>query len=128
MGMSENKNFREQIKSLNYDLDLERKNMNLEIEKAQSLEAQLHRVKTDLALSKDSVDLLKSEVKSFDFKLKSTKEEMLSGNRTQIQAERAEADKLREHMKTVTSSMASKHLMRSSGCFLRFGYWEVSAR
>ena len=79
------KNFREQIKSLNYDLDLERKNINLEVEKAQSLEAQLHRVKTDLALSKDSVDLLKSEIKSFDFKLKSQKEELLNNNRNQLQ-------------------------------------------
>ena len=74
---------------MNYDLDLERQNKNIEIEKCQALEGQLQRVKTDLSLAKDSVELLKSEIKSFDFKLNSQKEEIMNSNKTQLQGKSA---------------------------------------
>ena len=108
-------------------MDLERQNKNIEVEKSQALEGQLERVKTDLSLAKDSVDLLKSEIKSFDFKLNSQKEEIMNSNKAQLHgkltsgshcnlflAERAETDKLREQMSKMQERLNVTELETSS--------------
>ena len=82
--MEENKNFREQVQSLEESLELALKNVKNETERNVALEANIHRLKTELATARDSIDLLKSEIKSFEFKLKNQKEEILALSRNQV--------------------------------------------
>ena len=92
--MEENKNYREEIKKLEEEKSSIQKNMKSEIEKTSGLNNQIDRLTTDLNGAKEQIELLKSENKSFEFKLKNQREEIINSSRNQLQAERMESQQV----------------------------------
>ena len=92
--MEENKNYREEIKKLEEEKSSIQKNMKSEIEKTSGLNNQIDRLTNDLNGAKEQIELLKSENKSFEFKLKNQREEIINSSRNQLQAERMESQQV----------------------------------
>ena len=92
--MEENKNYREEIKKLEEEKSSVQKNMKSEIEKTSGLNNQIDRLTNDLNGAKEQIELLKSENKSFEFKLKNQREEIINSSRNQLQAERMESQQV----------------------------------
>ena len=92
--MEENKNYREEIKKLGEEKSSIQKNMKSEIEKTSGLNNQIDRLTNDLNGAKEQIELLKSENKSFEFKLKNQREEIINSSRNQLQAERMESQQV----------------------------------
>ena len=92
--MEENKNYREEIKKLEEEKSSIQKNIKSEIEKTSGLNNQIDRLTNDLNGAKEQIELLKSENKSFEFKLKNQREEIINSSRNQLQAERMESQQV----------------------------------
>ena len=92
--MEENKNYREEIKKLEEEKSSIQKNMKSETEKTSGLNNQIDRLTNDLNGAKEQIELLKSENKSFEFKLKNQREEIINSSRNQLQAERMESQQV----------------------------------
>ena len=92
--MEENKNYREEIKKLEEEKSSIQKNIKSEIEKTSGLNNQIDRLTSDLNGAKEQIELLKSENKSFEFKLKNQREEIINSSRNQLQAERMESQQV----------------------------------
>ena len=92
--MEENKNYREEIKKLEEEKSSIQKNIKTEIEKTSGLNGQIERLTNDLNGAREQIELLKSENKSFEFKLKNQREEIMNSSRNQLQAERIESQQV----------------------------------
>lgn len=92
--MEENKNYREEIKKLEEEKSSIQKNIKSEIEKTSGLNSQIDRLTNDLNGAREQIELLKSENKSFEFKLKNQREEIMNSSRNQLQAERMESQQV----------------------------------
>ena len=92
--LQENKNYREEIKKLEEEKSSIQKNIKSEIEKTSGLNNQIDRLTNDLNGAKEQIELLKSENKSFEFKLKNQREEIINSSRNQLQAERMESQQV----------------------------------
>ena len=92
--MEENKNYREEIKKLEEEKSSIQKNIKSEIEKTSGLNGQIERLTNDLNGAREQIELLKSENKSFEFKLKNQREEIMNSSRNQLQAERMESQQV----------------------------------
>ena len=92
--MEENKSYREEIKKLEEEKSSIQKNIKSEIEKTSGLNGQIERLTNDLNGAREQIELLKSENKSFEFKLKNQREEIMNSSRNQLQAERMESQQV----------------------------------
>jgi len=114
--MEENKNYREEIKKLEEEKSSIQKNIKSEIEKTSGLNNQIDRLTSDLNGAKEQIELLKSENKSFEFKLKNQREEIINSSRNQLQAERMESQQvtagLRNQFKSTFSFHSSSILLK----------------
>ena len=109
--MEENKNYREEIKKLEEEKSSIQKNIKSEIEKTSGLNNQIDRLTNDLNGAKEQIELLKSENKSFEFKLKNQREEMINSSRNQLQAERMESQQVTAGLR---NQFKSSHFLKFS--------------
>ena len=109
--MEENKNYREEIKKLEEEKSSIQKNMKSEIEKTSGLNNQIDRLTNDLNGAKEQIELLKSENKSFEFKLKNQREEIINSSRNQLQAERMESQQVTAGLR---NQFKSSHFLKFS--------------
>ena len=86
------------------------------MKKTSGLNNQIDRLTSDLSGAKEQIELLKSENKSFEFKLKNQREEIINSSRNQLQAERKEWKQvtagLRNQFKSTFSFHSSSILLR----------------
>ena len=109
--MEENKNYREEIKKLEEEKSSIQKNIKSEIEKTSGLNNQIDRLTSDLNGAKEQIELLKSENKSFEFKLKNQREEIINSSRNQLQAERMESQQVTAGLR---NQFKSSHFLKFS--------------
>ena len=109
--MEENKNYREEIKKLEEEKSSIQKNIKCEIEKTSGLNNQIDRLTSDLNGAKEQIELLKSENKSFEFKLKNQREEIINSSRNQLQAERMESQQVTAGLR---NQFKSSHFLKFS--------------
>ena len=109
--MEENKNYREEIKKLEEEKSSIQKNIKSEIEKTSGLNNQIDRLTNDLNGAKEQIELLKSENKSFEFKLKNQREEIINSSRNQLQAERMESQQVTAGLR---NQFKSSHFLKFS--------------
>ena len=114
--MEENKNYREEIKKLEKEKSSIQKSIKSEIEKTSGLNNQIDRLTSDLNGAKEQIELLKSENKSFEFKLKNQREEIIHSSSNQLQAETMESQQVTAGLRNQFKSIFSFH---SSSTHLR---------
>ena len=92
--MEENKNYREEIKKAEEEKSEIQKTIKSEIEKTSGLNNQIDHLNSDLSGAKEQIEFLKSENKSYEFKLKNQRDEILDSSRNQLQSERMESQQV----------------------------------